>query len=303
MIRFCPQLLQAFPNARFIWCVRRGIENILSRQRKFPEVPFRACCQSWTDSVEQWIAVRDQLQGRYVEAHQHEIAIQPEKVAREIAEVLDFSKRQRRGIEDVFTHKRSEQSRFAAEHRWIGLDETPWSSEEQEVFRQICGPAMEAMSYPLEGRTLTAAGPIRLFYPVVEASVRRENVPAEDWGFCRVGERGLQLHPNGPGESPAGVRYLDVPLSGHGKIRATLEVARESVAPVIFGLRIVRVGGSEALAELECEVKPGKEHHWEAEFPPVTGSSEVVISTRMAEGAPTNHGAAAIWSDARLEPV
>src|SRR5688572_12819149 len=35
IVETCPSLLEIFPNATFIFCKRRGIENVLSRQNKF----------------------------------------------------------------------------------------------------------------------------------------------------------------------------------------------------------------------------------------------------------------------------
>src|SRR5687767_11132337 len=47
MINACPTLLEIFPEAKFIFCKRRGVENVLSRQRKFPGRSVEAHCEGW----------------------------------------------------------------------------------------------------------------------------------------------------------------------------------------------------------------------------------------------------------------
>jgi hypothetical protein len=303
MIRFCPTLLEVFPKARFVWCVRRGIENIMSRQRKFPGIPFRSFCRSWTDAVLEWRNVRDRLAGRYLEVHQEQIAIHPDRVSADLASFLSLSRSQRQAVEDVFTNKRLEQSQVAQDHRWIGLDETPWDAEQRNLFRDICGEMMAALDYGMEAKTLSPAGPIHLFYPVTQTAVETRHVTAGDGGFWKAGPSSLGLHPNPPGSPPASVRYKNIPLQGQSRFFATLAVPSNAQGPVLFAFRLEESAGGRTLAEGTQEVLPGTEVPWELVFHSPEGVCDIVISTQMAPSARTAEGAAATWLDARLENV
>jgi hypothetical protein len=301
MIRYAPQLQEALPEARFVFCIRRGIENVMSRQRKFPEIPFRSCCISWADAARNWIAVRDRLDGRYLEVHQHRIAVHPDEVARALAVFLGFSDDQRQAVEDIFTHRRFEQSQFAQDHRFIGLDETPWDEEQRQLFREHCAEMMGAFGYDLGPQVLRPAGPVRLFFPVAEESIERIGIDADPESFRREGERGLQLRPNPPGQEPAGIRYLNVPLSGQSRFRATLHVPRRAAGAVVFRFRVERSESGATVSDHRCRVDPGQRETWDTDFPPLDGVFNVVIATEMAEGAASARHAAAIFEDARLE--
>ena len=47
MILLAPVLLEIWPNARFIFAKRRGLENLISRRRKFPDRAFEQECRKW----------------------------------------------------------------------------------------------------------------------------------------------------------------------------------------------------------------------------------------------------------------
>ncbi len=55
MVEACPSLLEIFPKATFIFCKRRGIENVLSRQNKFKGRPFERDCNEWAQTMEAWL--------------------------------------------------------------------------------------------------------------------------------------------------------------------------------------------------------------------------------------------------------
>lgn len=300
MVRACERFLRAFPRARFVYCVRRGIEQIMSVRRKFPQLPFEFSCLAWAESVENWIEVRDRLGDSWVEARQHELALQPERVATELAALLDLTKEQCRRVASIFAHTRQEQTHFAEDFRSTGLAETPWSDDDRAMFERICGRAMDAMGYSLESSLLDPAAPLRLFVPIEHASgaVKRSNVAPEEWGFCRSGSDGVQLHPGPRGGPPAEVRYLAAPCSGQDTFGARVEVPDDWSDAIVFTVRIEASDGS-VVAAHEVEVDGAGSADVLLEFAPLHGPHDVVIATRMAEGG-RSQPSAAVWRDAGL---
>src|SRR6185503_15022510 len=105
-------LLEILPNAKFIFCKRRGIENILSRQTKFAG-DFEAHCQGWAFTMQAWLETAPQLGNSAIMVDQREMAVQPESAAGRIAEFLDLSAEQRDGVVRVLRDRRLEQTRPA----------------------------------------------------------------------------------------------------------------------------------------------------------------------------------------------
>jgi hypothetical protein len=271
MIRMCPLLLKIFPRARFVFCLRRGIENILSRQRKFPTLPHRVNCTVWADTLNAWATVREQLLGRSVEILQHSIALEPVETARDLAQALSLTPEEEAGVARVFSERRPEQSHIALEHKWIGLDETPWTDVEKKLFVDICGPPMALAGFPLEGRVLKPLGDVRLFFPVVAASVELKNVAKSDlWAVAPRGIRFSVAH-----DGPSGIRYLAIPLRNHHSFVATL---RAEGAPLSFSLRIERAG--ELLTEEQVTLSAGREMKWEVGFDPIDGRVDALLGAR-----------------------
>ncbi len=301
MVRAAPRLLEMFPKARFIFCARRGIENILSRMKKFPHIPFGFQCRSWAHTFEEWGKVREQLgPERCMEVYQRDIAIDPQRVALELQEFLGLEDEQREGIVRVFTGRRYEQTQVAREHKEISIEETPWDEGYRAAFIRWCHPMMKAAGFDLEGRSYEMNVPVRLFYPHVEGAVELNNVNPE-YGFTEDENDAMQLHPNEPGEPPAEVRYATMPLNGQDEWLAEVTVAHEDAGPVTFGLRIEESGNHRTVFEDTFDVStPEEVFHWQASLPTLEGSYDVIISTSMAAGAPTAANAWARFLGAQL---
>lgn len=150
MVRTCPLLVGMFPNARFVFCKRRGIENVLSRQRKFPQIEFEKHCHTWAGTMEAWLRVREKLGERAIEVDQRSMAVDPEGVTRELAAFLPLSADEAAGFLGVLAGSRPEQTRPIEDERPVALAATGWSQREMNVFARVCGPMMEAYGYALE---------------------------------------------------------------------------------------------------------------------------------------------------------
>jgi hypothetical protein len=78
MIIAAPILRRIWPEARFIFMKRRGIENIISRMTKFPALSFEDHCRDWRAAMESWVAIRDALAGAAIEIDQLAMATRPD---------------------------------------------------------------------------------------------------------------------------------------------------------------------------------------------------------------------------------
>lgn len=152
MLESCASLLKIFPNASFIYCHRRGIENISSRMRKFPKVSFESHCTSWAKNLQDWIAIRDKLHSRYIEVDQRDMSRFPDIVAERIVKLLELDESKISSISSSFRGDRIEQTAFSNDDVDMSLDDTGWSIEYKDKFARICGPAMRAYGYWQEYR-------------------------------------------------------------------------------------------------------------------------------------------------------
>lgn len=147
MIETAPHLIRAWPKARFIFAKRRGIECIKSRLKKFAGVPFETHCNIWRNSMEAWLRVKNRLKGAYIEIDQREISLNPEIVAKQIGEFLDFSTEQINKIERAFSEERPQYTGGVEEAKAIEIGQAGWSDEQIKLFRKYCSSVSEKFGY------------------------------------------------------------------------------------------------------------------------------------------------------------
>src|SRR5215469_1917124 len=63
MIPAIPTLRRLWPQAVYVFCKRRGIENVASRLKKFPAQGFERHCLGWAKVMTAWRSLRPQLAG------------------------------------------------------------------------------------------------------------------------------------------------------------------------------------------------------------------------------------------------
>jgi hypothetical protein len=305
MVRASRHLASMFPKARFIYCMRRGIENVLSRQKKFPGVPFAYHCQSWADSIEEWFKLKPELGERALEVRQRDIALRPKEVADQLARFLGLTPVERDGVLRVFEGPRAEQIHVGLEHHELAFEETPWDESHRAVFLRWCGPAMQAAGYALEGGPRAsgpreAGAPLSIVFPVVREAVRTKNVHPQ-WGFSEIDRATLQIHPNPPGGGAAEVRWPAIRFVGESCCLAELSLAHAQSQPVVFGLRIERSVDGKVCVETAVELEQALEwRRCELKFSPLNGAHDVILWVRMADSATSSDYAWAQFRDVRL---
>jgi hypothetical protein len=145
MIHLAPRLLQIWPNAKFVFMKRRGVDNVASRLRKFP-YDFARNCREWAAAMEAWLSVRASLADSSIELDQATVALQPDLAADELATLLSLPPIERKRIEHLLATERVQQTGNATAGP-TPLHEMGWRPDWVEAFRQICGPMMTAFGY------------------------------------------------------------------------------------------------------------------------------------------------------------
>ena len=146
MIEAAPVMQELWPNARFIFMRRRGLENVYSRLTKFPTISFKEHCQDWARNMEVWLRVRDLLGGAPMEIEQLAVALEPERTAQEVAAFLGLDQVASRHLAKAFASDRPE---VTTKHfgTAMQIDRLGWTDQQIYTFRKECGPMMAAYGY------------------------------------------------------------------------------------------------------------------------------------------------------------
>ena len=107
MIKALPSVMRLWPDARVVFVKRRGIENVVSRLKKFPDVPFESHCRQWRNCMRAWEQVRDAVPHR-LELDQFDVQHRPDKAAASLAEFLTLSAGQQDLLTQCFARDRPE---------------------------------------------------------------------------------------------------------------------------------------------------------------------------------------------------
>jgi hypothetical protein len=151
MVASAPILAHAWPNARFIFMKRRGLENVQSRIRKFARSNFAGSCRDWNLIMAGWRTVRQSLEGKFIEIDQHYMAEDPDLAAEGVGSLLHLEASEIETFASVLRRVRPE-STGPADNIVSELAELNWPPENIESFREICGAEMAAYGYTYDSR-------------------------------------------------------------------------------------------------------------------------------------------------------
>jgi hypothetical protein len=140
-IRYASLIEASLEDVRFIYCRRRGVDNVLSKCRKWPELPFLEHCTEWTDINDAWDNVKLRLSSPALEAEYYDLATAPEVLTGRIGDFLELSTADRAVLMTELSKGRP------TGDPWVSLANTGWSEAQMEEFRAVCGPAMERCGY------------------------------------------------------------------------------------------------------------------------------------------------------------
>jgi hypothetical protein len=148
MITAIPTLRLLWPDSVFIFAKRRGIENIVSRLRKFPQYDFAYHCRDWARNMAGWRALRAAHPDlKALEVDQRHIAEAPAKTAAALGDFLNLQPSAIETIGQIFTGERPQESAPGTAERRMTLASTGWDEAQRLMFRALCGAEMAAFHY------------------------------------------------------------------------------------------------------------------------------------------------------------
>ena len=146
MVRASVLMRELWPNARFIFMKRRVIENVLSRQRKFPQDSTERHYSDWLAVMTAWLEVRDTLGKSALEIEHRQLVLEPDTVVTSIAKFLQLPEDAVARFRGYLTQRRPEQTAedFGAVYSLerLGLDK-----DDARRLKSVCDPVMSALGY------------------------------------------------------------------------------------------------------------------------------------------------------------
>lgn len=161
MIESLPVAFMAWPNAKVIYCQRRGMENVASRLRKFPNIAFEGHCRQWRLSVVAWRRVENQLNKRLrskkwgLMVEQQTMLTQPQVVSDQVARLLKLKAGPKQRLLKTLSGDRPEQT-GPADLKIKALADFGWTEQQQAFFIEQCGAEMAKQGYSLDARYYVA---------------------------------------------------------------------------------------------------------------------------------------------------
>jgi hypothetical protein len=156
MVQSVPILAETWPNARFVYMKRRGIENLMSRLRKFPGISFEGQCLDWAAIMSDWRKSRPSIPGRFVEIEQRSLLHDPAGAATMVGALIGLGAPEIAALGAWLSGERAEMTDPTA-RIMADIAETGWSAEMIETFGAICGAEMQAYGYTWDAGYCTLA--------------------------------------------------------------------------------------------------------------------------------------------------
>ena len=151
MVSSAPVLAATWPLARFIFMKRRGIENVMSRQRKFREASFEYNVADWAVTMSGWRAVRGQIPGKFIELEQIELLRNPDASARAVGDLLALPQDEIKALSDHLRQHRPEVTDPTG--KIISkIEDTGWTPDQIATFHRLCDEEMRAYGYTEDAR-------------------------------------------------------------------------------------------------------------------------------------------------------
>ncbi len=151
MILASPIVRELWPGSVFVFAKRRGIENVISRVKKFPGESFENHCTGWAGSMAEWRNVRQQLPpGCFIEVDQRDMIQQPERTARSLCAFLQVDESAVPAACKVMSTPGPEVSEKGSASKTFSLAESGWTVEQTETFLKHCESEMKEFGYTMD---------------------------------------------------------------------------------------------------------------------------------------------------------
>ncbi|MCA9837913.1 MAG: sulfotransferase [Trueperaceae bacterium] len=146
MLNALPIIVQMWPQAKIVFAKRRGIENIVSRMRKFKDVGFENHCRQWSNTMLLWQSLSSELPNR-IEIDQYDIQQEPKTVAKALKDFLGLDLYKESQIAKSFMHNRPESTSKPTDLAALDLFRIEWTDQQKELFKMLCNQAMQIYNY------------------------------------------------------------------------------------------------------------------------------------------------------------
>lgn len=162
MIEASPIVRELWPGSVFVFAKRRGIENVISRVKKFPGESFENHCAGWAGDMGTWRKIRQQLPpGCFIEVEQRDMIQQPERTARSLCEFLRVDESAVPAVSTLMGSIRPQESSAGSASKTFSLAESGWTMEQTETFLKYCETEMREFGYTMYLETPRRTDPER----------------------------------------------------------------------------------------------------------------------------------------------
>lgn len=252
MIDWAPALLELYPQAFFLFIHRRGIENVLSQQRKFPSRDFAECCHIWDTTMKAWWRLRSKLHGRYLELEQFRLENDTEDVVRLLLGKLQLDESLTEEVTSRLLLRTIERT-TTEPGRLFSLEETGWTEGQKQTFVRICGPSMRAYRYPLD---LSSPPDSSDFF--LPRAVEAENIFNSWFDVPYSPCDTFNMHPNWPGTARAAVIFSGINKGAGSELMLRTVLNRACKNRVYLGI-LVRASNAGEWHRNEFYLRTGDE--------------------------------------------
>lgn len=138
-------------NPHFIHCARRHVDNVHSKIKMFPGVPFAEHCHEWAACNASWLMVRERLDGNFLDFDFYDLATRPAEIGAKIGAYLALDEQDTGKVADYLVSQRPQSSQVDRDlTRFLKLKDTGWTEEQKADFLAICGPIGKRLGYGYE---------------------------------------------------------------------------------------------------------------------------------------------------------
>ena len=151
MIMAIGAIRSLWPESVFIFAKRRGIENLVSRIKKFPNHNFEYHCKDWSNTMLEWRNVRDGLPpGVGIEVDQQDYIRDPSRVAANLVKFLQLPADRTERMLETFQRNRPQETESGSAARVYSFDRLNWPEPQKAAFLTNCLTEMQAYGYTFD---------------------------------------------------------------------------------------------------------------------------------------------------------
>ena len=150
-------LLKLYPDAKFLWILRNGVNVVYSRCRfpAFRDLTFEEHCHHWADSIRRFSYIKELPDSAVV--RQEELLDDPDQVFGHVFDVfgIRFDSKSAEYAKTHHVHPLSDESTI----KGVDIKKTitqrqpahmDWSTDQKNIFKEICSESMRIAGYRLE---------------------------------------------------------------------------------------------------------------------------------------------------------